>query len=171
MLGYPTMSAVDAAALVRAARQYQEALWIAEVDARQAWLRFISAVEAARGRWSPGRDRVTLRFINFVTTFLPRPPPSRPRDRRVDWRHMATHMESIYNLRSRASHGGSPFPASICEPVYRFGRELAPEIPDLQESQASAEAPMMLHMFEYIARHVLQNWWRSAVRAASGNGW
>jgi hypothetical protein len=43
---YATLSSREARALVRSARAYQEALWIAESDPRQAWLRLVSAVEA-----------------------------------------------------------------------------------------------------------------------------
>jgi hypothetical protein len=38
--------------LLRAARAYQEGLWIAEDDPRQAWLRFVSAVEVAADHWA-----------------------------------------------------------------------------------------------------------------------
>lgn len=43
---YANLSSAEARALVRSARAYQEALWIAESDPRQAWLRLVSAVEA-----------------------------------------------------------------------------------------------------------------------------
>jgi hypothetical protein len=42
---YANLSSKEACALVRAARTYQEALWIAEGDPRQAWLRLVNAVE------------------------------------------------------------------------------------------------------------------------------
>jgi hypothetical protein len=44
---YANLSSEQARALVRSARAYQEALWIAESDPRQASLRLVSAVEAA----------------------------------------------------------------------------------------------------------------------------
>jgi hypothetical protein len=46
--------------LVRSARAYQEALWIAESDPRQAWLRLVSAVEAIAGLApdAPAADRL-----------------------------------------------------------------------------------------------------------------
>jgi hypothetical protein len=43
---YPHLSGKQARALVRSARSYQEALWIADSDPRQAWLRLVTAVEA-----------------------------------------------------------------------------------------------------------------------------
>jgi len=44
---YPTLSSGAAITLVRAARQYQEGLWVCEVDPELAWLRFIGALETA----------------------------------------------------------------------------------------------------------------------------
>jgi hypothetical protein len=42
---YPRMSVKQARTLVRSARSYQEAIWIADSDPRQAWLRLVTAVE------------------------------------------------------------------------------------------------------------------------------
>jgi len=42
---YSHMSVRQARALVRSARSYQEAIWIADTDPRQAWLRLVTAVE------------------------------------------------------------------------------------------------------------------------------
>jgi hypothetical protein len=42
---YPRMPVDQARALVRAARSYQEAIWVADSDPRQAWLRLVTAVE------------------------------------------------------------------------------------------------------------------------------
>jgi hypothetical protein len=44
---YATLPIEAATALVRAARQYQLGLWIAEVDPELAWLRFVGAIETA----------------------------------------------------------------------------------------------------------------------------
>jgi hypothetical protein len=43
---YPSLSPDQAIALVRAARSYQNALWIADADPNLAWLLFVSALEA-----------------------------------------------------------------------------------------------------------------------------
>jgi hypothetical protein len=43
---YKRLSARQARALVRSARSYREAIWIADSDPRQAWLRLVTAVEA-----------------------------------------------------------------------------------------------------------------------------
>jgi hypothetical protein len=44
---YPKLSVTEASALVRAARQFQQALLVAETDANTAWLLLVSAVEVA----------------------------------------------------------------------------------------------------------------------------
>lgn len=56
---FPRLSADDAVVLVRAARLYQEALWIAELDQSLAWLWFVSALETAANQWqSSKRDPI-----------------------------------------------------------------------------------------------------------------
>jgi hypothetical protein len=42
----------EAAALVRAARLYQQAVWVADDDASQSWLQLVSAVETASSHWA-----------------------------------------------------------------------------------------------------------------------
>lgn len=49
---YPSIGVEDANALVRAARLYQQAVWIADADPNLAWILLVSAVETAAGRWS-----------------------------------------------------------------------------------------------------------------------
>lgn len=48
---YPHLDPLDAVALARAARSYQEALWVAESDPQLAWLLLVSAIETAAARW------------------------------------------------------------------------------------------------------------------------
>jgi hypothetical protein len=177
LLAYPSLSAAQASALVRAARSYQEALWIADTDPRQAWLRLVGAVEAAERQWFSDQEQIgltkklksikrssTKRFVNFVMSFKLRPPPRRPRstDQRLNWSQMADHLEVIYNKRSRDLHNGIPFPVPMCQPPYRSARGgIASEIPDFPPVTAwtLADAPMLLHTFEYIVRNTLHAWW------------
>jgi hypothetical protein len=48
---YPYLAAADALALARAARSYQEAVWVVESDPQLSWLLLVSAVETAAARW------------------------------------------------------------------------------------------------------------------------
>jgi hypothetical protein len=49
---YPDLAAAEANALVKAARSWQEAVWVADSDPRQAWLRLITALESAAQVWA-----------------------------------------------------------------------------------------------------------------------
>ena len=48
---YPLLSAAVAVALVKAARLYQNALWIADSAPETSWLLFVSAIETAAAHW------------------------------------------------------------------------------------------------------------------------
>lgn len=52
----PELSPGDASALVRAARLYQDALWIVESEAALSWLMLVSAVETAAGHWRTTKE-------------------------------------------------------------------------------------------------------------------
>jgi hypothetical protein len=47
----PDLQSNDAVALVRAARLYQDAMWVAESQPHLAWLMFVSSVEVAAQHW------------------------------------------------------------------------------------------------------------------------
>jgi hypothetical protein len=70
MSSFPTLRADQAIALVRSARLYQDALWLAESEPNQSWLLLVSAVETAANLWrsedgSP-LDRLTDSRPEFV---------------------------------------------------------------------------------------------------------
>ena len=48
---YPNASLNNARALARAARLFAQALWVADDDPAQSWLRLVSAVESAAAQW------------------------------------------------------------------------------------------------------------------------
>jgi hypothetical protein len=54
---YPTLNGADAVALVRAARQYGDALWVADGDPRLAWVKLVSALEVAANHFDDGRQQ------------------------------------------------------------------------------------------------------------------
>jgi hypothetical protein len=53
---YPELEAADAVALVRAARQYVDGLWLADGDPRLAWIKLFGALEVAANREDDTRD-------------------------------------------------------------------------------------------------------------------
>jgi len=52
---YGGLEPQEAAMLARAARGYADAIWIAEGDPQEAWIRLVGAIEAAAGFWGYGR--------------------------------------------------------------------------------------------------------------------
>ena len=57
---YPDLSAPQAVALIRAARQYADALWIADADPRLAWIKLVGALETAANHWDGGKDETPI---------------------------------------------------------------------------------------------------------------
>lgn len=62
---YPLLTPVAATALVKAARLYQNALWIADSAPETAWLLFVSALETAANHWD-GDTKTPVERLNFT---------------------------------------------------------------------------------------------------------
>ena len=204
----PKLSPQAADALLRAARLYQDALWICESEPGLSWLLMISAVETAASFWRSGTDSpveklkvsrpklvpllleaggaklleavaieiapymgATKKFIDFMEEFLPEPPQSRPCEwARHSWddKPMRETLRCVYNYRSRALHGGTPFPAPMC----RAPLELV-EVYEEKPSGLAAgkgthkwvakDIPIHLHTFEYAVRGALLRWWETLI--------
>lgn len=204
----PGLSVGEAITLIRAARSYQSAMWIAEVEPESAWLLFVSAIETAASHWSSvaddsidvlrrsrpglaadlaragGEDLLrraaeelapimgaTRKFVQFILKFMPDPPGIRPPSgTQLDWSPPVVEraLYIIYNYRSRALHGGIPFPYPMCEPPMKYQESDPPaEIPLGLAMRAMGgtwlheDTPMLLHTFEYLVRGALLNWWTS----------
>ncbi len=56
------ISPEDAIALIRAARLYQDALWIAESEPALSWIMFVSALETAANQWRRKKDSPIARL-------------------------------------------------------------------------------------------------------------
>ena len=85
---------------------------------------------------------------------------------------MPRHLRTIYGYRSKALHEGTPFPYPMCEVPFQHEDwaahaetplGLATTVGDT--TWAREATPMLLHTFEYIARGVLQNWWKERGQA------
>ena len=200
----------QAVALIRAARSYQEAMWIAEGTPEMSWLLFVSATETAAAQWRSEKDKpverlrasrpeverllrerggddfvtqvaellapymgATKTFVDFVMAFLPQAPAERAPDySRFSWEpaDMKKSLSKIYDYRSKALHGGIPFPAPMCETPWGVDGCYA-ETPGATYGARGAvwrkeDLPMLLHTFEYIVRHALLGWWRSMIGQA-----
>lgn len=208
----PLFSPPDAVALIRAARLYQDGLWIVEADPALSWLLLVSAAETVASRWraekEPPVDRLrasrpdlepllvaaggtelvaqvaaqiapymgaTKTFIDFALRFLPDPPAARPDPfGQLSWDQdaMKKALNRVYGYRSRALHGGRPFPAPMCQPPKILGGTNVPvEVPPgitmrtLGGTWRAEDVPLHLHMFEHIVRGALLRWWASLATA------
>ena len=199
--------------LVRAARLYQEAMWIVETTPELSWIMLTSAIETLAGHWREESESpierirasqslaplekllashgdydfvlqvvsfiapylgATRKFIDFIQTFMPPPPESRPQNAfQLSWepQAMKQSLSMIYGYRSKALHGGIPFPAPMSEAPMPFGPSSPPaEIPvGLAASMkggvwTAKDLPMLIHTFEYIVRGAVLNWWSSVVK-------
>jgi hypothetical protein len=208
------LSASDAVAVVRAARLYQDAVWIAESEPELSWLMLVSALESAAGErrkqkqspiehlraWKPelldvlegacsaaavqtvaemihGLTGSTKAFIDFVLEFLPSAPSNRPPEwlqHSWDMSALQATLRKIYGYRSKALHGGTPFPAPMCEPPYldsetktRAEKPIGLATSTLGGTWLAIDSPMILNTFEYITRGTLLKWWNSLIPKAS----
>jgi hypothetical protein len=57
MSSLPTLGFGEAIALIRSARLYQDALWLAESEPSLAWLLFVSSLENAAGEWKKSKAK------------------------------------------------------------------------------------------------------------------
>lgn len=114
----------------------------------------------------------TGKFVGFCTTFRPAPPEPRPKFGRFDFdADYLSAIKKIYRYRSRALHGGTPFPHPMCDPPEfgHGGTGIADERPSglgagsRGATWVAGDLPMHLHLFAHIARGTLLNWWTSLV--------
>ena len=200
---------LDAVALIKTARLYQDALWISESHPEISWILLVSSVETAAGYWRKsveselerlklfkpelidllqargGAELVnevakliadymgaTKTFIAFLMEFLPEPPKSRPKHGQIEWNEdtLRKSFQIIYNWRSKALHGGIPFPLPMCRPPRKEGKSYWEKPIGLATHGKGAtwnikDTPMHLNTFEYIARNAIINWWKSMLSA------
>lgn len=113
----------------------------------------------------------TKKFVDFIIEYLPTPPTPRPPGIfGISWEHkdLKKSLRKIYDWRSRALHGGVPFPMPMCMPPRKhedtwiekpFGTTVGKGA-----VWTTTDAPMLFHVFEYIVRHALINWWNAMLK-------
>ncbi len=131
----------------------------------------------------------TFKFSEFVLAFDPGPPEGE-RLLPVNWTKLKRAVKLVYGCRSKALHGGSPFPSPMCDAPFvngdapiAFGDARKGAISERPFGLAAGtggamwknkETPMLLHVFEHITRGVLLRWWESkaspAVEAPAPHG-
>ena len=167
------VSQKKAVAIIRSARMYQQALWVAESEPSMTWLLMVSALETAANEWQRAKG-ITKKFVSFVQAFRPDPPPQRPTERfQFPWddENWTKALKTIYRYRSNALHEGIPFPAPMCSPpIRRSDLGVCGEFPTDLEKGATwirADLPVHLHVFEYVTRNVLLKWWYSEAKCSN----
>lgn len=203
----PVLSTKRSIALIRAARFYQDALWIVESEPSLAWLMLVSAIEIAANEWraenGTAQQRLmdskpelaaglaerggaplikfvaeqiehtlgaTKKFIDFSLCFLPPPPLPRPNQfDQISWNRspLKKILGTVYGYRSNALHGGTPFPAPMCDPPRRLDDNSYSETGTSALAVSSyggvwkaEDLPVNLQTFHYIVRGALLNWWK-----------
>jgi hypothetical protein len=108
----------------------------------------------------------TARFLRFFERFPPPPPERRPPEgfRFRPWESgMKKGLSAVYDWRSKALHGGIPFPPPMCHPPHVNRRDWSAPCETVPGSAAHTQGgtwtrnqmPFTLHLFEYIARQSL----------------
>lgn len=170
----PTLNPNSGASLVKAARLHQEAVWIAEGAPELSWFLLVTAVETCAKAWAvrTGKSGTnwgpTGRFREFLLAFCPEPPNERPKEcyqHKWDRATLKASFSKVYDWRSDFVHEGVLFPKPMCVPPHREDG-LFSEIPIGLAMSAQggkwqiADTPLLLHLFEYIVRGAILNWWK-----------
>src|SRR5262249_20942223 len=110
--------------------------------------------------------KATSRFLKLAERFMPEAPQLRPSVGQIKWtrRGLKDALSLVYEWRSRALHAGVPFPAPMCEPPMHFENAYAEKSPGIASHSRNAtwmseDTPLNLHIFDYITRGSLLNWW------------
>ena len=192
--------------LMKAARMFQDGLWIGEAEPNLCWLLMVSAIETIANKWradtgsalerfKESKEDVydlleetcdegttekvadllsdqlgaTKKFLAFLLEYTPEQPAERPPEsEQHQWDNdsLKQSFGKIYHQRSRALHGGVPFPDPMCHQPGRAHDWNAPgEVPGGTATHihggtwVAEDYPMYLHLFVYIVRRSILNWW------------
>lgn len=111
----------------------------------------------------------TKTFVDFILEYFPEEPSERPPiHSRIDWakKSFNKYLRQIYEYRSNALHGGTPFPSPMSEAPMKFEGKYIEKPSGLATSSHNAvwtqkDLPMLLHIFEYVVRNSIINWGKS----------
>lgn len=71
---YPYLRAAEATTLIRAARLYEQALWVCDAEPHMSWLFLVSAVEVVAVHWrkdfEPAVDTLSTAFPELTELLL-----------------------------------------------------------------------------------------------------
>jgi len=110
----------------------------------------------------------TKKFLDFCMHFYPDEPEVRPEWGRIDWGHdsLSAMFKKIYDYRSKALHGGQPFPEPMCShPERRYGNAevglSALACSTLGGTWVPEDVPINLNTFHHMVHSILNKWWQS----------
>ena len=170
-------------AIETAANRWREADEVPEAKLRQSKPELVEYLEATGGPELIARVASefvpymgsTKKFIDFLLEFRPPPPSVRPvPPYQLSWSNgtYKRAMSKIYDYRSRALHGGKPFPMPMCLPPEDWASTGVPHeiighsIGTVGSAWAVADLPMYLHTFVYLVRGSLLKWWERMTELA-----
>ncbi|PAA96790.1 hypothetical protein [Serratia fonticola] len=107
----------------------------------------------------------TKKFIDFCTHFLPDKPELRPKAGGIDWNieSLSVIFKKIYDYRSKALHGGQPFPEPMCSHPNTWDgyAERARPCSTLGGTWLADDVPINLNTFNHMVHSILNKWWLS----------
>lgn len=111
------------------------------------------------------QTKATDKFVRTILKYAPPPPETRPDPRaQVDWDNLKDALKSVYDWRSVALHEGQQMPPSMCFAPYFGTGEPMERMPNAMSVGPGVwtveDSPMLLHVFEHIARWTITAWWR-----------
>jgi hypothetical protein len=120
----------------------------------------------------------TAKFRDFILMHMPPPPTDRPPAiAQINWQVTSIRkiLNIVYRYRSKALHGGIPFPDPMCGIPWHQPDWKAPAERPLCLAAASRggvweqkDLPLHLHVFAHIVRGSLVKWWRGLPPAIMG---
>jgi hypothetical protein len=187
---YPQLSVIEARALVKAARAYQDAIWIADGDPRQAWLRLVTAVESVAGLAPrlPSGERLRAAFPDEADRLASQLDPDL-----LVWitEKLADNAGVTAKFVGFLTRFGPSRPAHRVRHTQLNWTDLGPQLRNIYAFRSkdlhqgvpfpqwlcrppgsfadeitylprSDRPQMQLQVFEYVVRRSLQSWWRAS---------
>ncbi|MBY6297509.1 hypothetical protein K5X91_05025 [Enterobacter bugandensis] len=107
----------------------------------------------------------TKKFLDFCTHYHPDEPIIRPETGRIHWdiESLSKIFKKIYDYRSKALHGGQPFPEPMCAhpETWNGYAEKARPCSTLGGTWLAEDVPINLNTFNYMVHSILNKWWQS----------
>lgn len=148
----PALSAADATALLRAARQYRQALWSSESDPELSWLLLVGAAETGALAHAGSEGEPSARLEEVMPDLA---------DVLIGAQVKGTAQRRAV---PSTDVGGAP---GVRAGWRSLGTALRPRHPLGGSTWLAKDVPMHLHVFAHIVRGALLRWWAAAATAST----